>query len=106
MNDYISISKNNLLTANKIIKDLKIFEILKENDCVCNLIGSKTDERALNVKLTEKTWKYFNANEKKAADSVNELFTNITDKELIYTCKTLEKLLKVFDITVKLGEDE
>ena len=83
----------------------KILEQLEKKEYV-KIIGSKTDERALNVKLTEKTWKYFKANEKKAADSVNELFTSITDRELIYTYKTLEKLLKVFDITVKLGEAE
>jgi len=83
----------------------KILEQLEKKEYV-KIIGSKTDERALNVKLTEKTWKYFKANEKKAADSVNKLFTNITDKELIHTCKTLEKLLKVFDITVKLGDAE
>ena len=40
MKDYISVSKNNLLTGKKIIKGLKIFEILKENDCTGNLIGS------------------------------------------------------------------
>ena len=83
----------------------KILEQL-ENKKYVQITGSKTDERALNVKLSEKTWKYFTANEKKAADSVNKLFTNITNKELSFTYKTLEKLLMMFDIKVKLGEVE
>ena len=83
----------------------KILEQLEKKDYV-KITGSETDERALNVKLSEKTWKYFTANEKKAADSVNTLFANITDKELTYTYKTLEKLLIMFDITVKPGETE
>jgi len=40
MENYINISRKNLSIAKKIIKDLKINEILEKNDCVGNLIGS------------------------------------------------------------------
>jgi len=67
---------------------------------------SKTDERALNVTLSQKTFDYFSANEKTAADNVNKLFSCISDKELNITVVTLEKLLSVFNVKSLNKEDK
>jgi len=57
---------------------------------------SKTDARALNVSLSKKTYDYFADNEKKGAEAVASLFSEITNEELSVTCKTLAKLLVFF----------
>jgi DNA-binding MarR family transcriptional regulator len=57
---------------------------------------SRADARALNVSVSKKTFDYFANNEKKCAEAVNSLFSEITNKELSVTCKTLEKLLVFF----------
>ena len=57
---------------------------------------SETDARALCITLSDKTWTYFSKHEEKAADSVNKLFSSISDEELLVTSKTLEKLLVIF----------
>jgi len=59
---------------------------------------SKTDARALNVSLSKKTYDYFVDNEKKGAEALISLFSEITEEELNVTCKTLEKLLVFFGI--------
>ena len=59
---------------------------------------SKTDARALNVSLSKKTHDYFADNEKKGAEALISLFSEITEEELNVTCKTLEKLLVFFGI--------
>jgi len=59
---------------------------------------SKTDARALNVSLSKKTYDYFVDNEKKGAQALVSLFSEITEEELNVTCKTLEKLLVFFGI--------
>jgi DNA-binding MarR family transcriptional regulator len=60
---------------------------------------SKTDDRALNVVLTKKTYSFFADNEKKTNDSLRTLFTEIHDDELVITEKTLEKILAVFKVS-------
>ncbi|MCL2722014.1 MAG: MarR family transcriptional regulator [Treponema sp.] len=75
----------------------KMLEQLAKKNYV-KINKSKTDERALNIVLTKKTFSYFTENEKKAADNVNLLFNDITSDELNVTERTLEKLLKVFKI--------
>jgi DNA-binding MarR family transcriptional regulator len=76
----------------------KILEQLEKKGFV-KISKSNVDERALNVKLSNKTKKYFAENDKKAADSVKQLFINITDKELGITFTTLKKLLEIFGIS-------
>jgi len=44
MENYINISKKNLVIAKTIINELKINEILEKNDCIGNLIGSVATE--------------------------------------------------------------
>ena len=54
---------------------------------------SETDARALGVSLSEKTYEYFAANDKKSSDALNGLFSEISDDDLGATIRTLEKLL-------------
>ncbi|MCL2111992.1 MAG: MarR family transcriptional regulator [Clostridiales bacterium] len=70
----------------------KMIEHLEDKKYV-NVIKSETDARALNISLTKKTYDYFNAYEDKGAEAVNTLFSDITNDELTYTGRTLEKLL-------------
>ena len=53
---------------------------------------SKTDSRALNVSLLKKTFMYFKENEKKGAEVVNQMFSEITDEEMCVTKQTFDKL--------------
>ena len=76
----------------------RIIEQLEEKGYL-TISKSKTDERALNVKLSKKTWIFFTKNEKKAAESMNELFSVISDNELNITYKVFKKLLDIFGIS-------
>ena len=76
----------------------KIIEQLEKKGYL-TIAKCKTDERALNVKLSKKTQVFFTENKKKAAKSINELFSVISDKELSVTYKVLEKLLGLFEIS-------
>ena len=53
---------------------------------------SKVDARALNVILLKKTFDYFKENEQKAEEVVNQIFSEMTDEELIVTKQTFDKL--------------
>jgi len=97
MEDYISISKNNLLTAKKIIKDLKILEILNENDCIANLIGSTATDLLMynldidfhiypNIFCIENIYKIIG----KLSENVNVLETNCKHIDLNSEFKTLD----------------
>ena len=57
---------------------------------------SKIDARALNVTLLKKTFDYFKENEKKAEEVVNQIFSEISDEELIVTKQTFDKLHILF----------
>lgn len=83
----------------------KILEQLAKKKFV-SIKKSKTDERALNVMLSQKTFDYFSANDKTAADNVNKLFFCISDEELNTTVKTLEKLLSFFNVQPHNREDK
>ena len=76
----------------------KMLEQLAKKNYV-RISKSKTDDRALNVVLTKKTYSYFADNEKKTNDSLRTLFTEIHDDELVITKKTLEKILAVFNVS-------
>ena len=76
----------------------KMLEQLAKKNYV-RISKSKTDDRALNVVLTKKTYSYFADNEKKTNDSLRTLFTKIHDDELVITEKTLEKILAVFKVS-------
>lgn len=73
----------------------KMLEHLEKKEYV-SIDKSETDARALNVTLSTKTFEYFIKNEKKGAEAVQGLFTEITDNELSITSRTLEKLLIFF----------
>ena len=53
---------------------------------------SKSDARAMNVLLLKKTYDYFTENEKKGAEAVNHVFSEITDEELSVSKKMFDKL--------------
>jgi len=72
----------------------KMLEQLEKKEYV-SIDKSKKDARALNVTLSRKTFEYFIANEKRGAEAVHDLFSEITDDELSVTNRTLEKLLIV-----------
>ena len=76
----------------------KMLEQLAKKNYV-RISKSKTDDRALNVVLTKKTYSFFADNEKKTNDSLRTLFTEIHDDELVITEKTLEKILAVFKVS-------
>jgi len=76
----------------------KMLEQLAKKNYV-KITKSKTDERALNVALTKKTFSFFADNEKKTNDSLRTLFVEILDDELVITKKTLEKILAVFNVS-------
>ena len=74
----------------------KMLEQLDEKKYV-KIKESKSDARALNVTLLKKTFDYFNENEKRAEEVVNQMFSEITDEEMSITKKTLDKLHIFFD---------
>jgi len=76
----------------------KMLEQLAKKNYV-RITKSKSDERALNVVLTKKTFSYFADIEKITYDSLRTLFTEIHDDELVITEKTLEKILAVFKVS-------
>lgn len=69
----------------------KILEQLDEKKYV-RIKKSKTDARALNVSILKKTNDFFAKNDKKGTEIVNQLFTNISDEELVNTQKLFDKL--------------
>lgn len=72
----------------------KLLEHLEKKEYV-QITKSGKDARALNVTLSKKTFEYFSANEKKGADAIRGLFSEISDDEVSVTSCTLEKLLVV-----------
>jgi DNA-binding MarR family transcriptional regulator len=84
--DFTGTSRQNVKKMLEHLDEKKYLKIQK----------SKTDARALNVSLLQKTYNYFNDNETKGAEAVNALFSEVTDEELRITSQTLEKLLLFF----------
>jgi DNA-binding MarR family transcriptional regulator len=76
----------------------KLLEQMEKKGYV-SIKSSKTDARALNVALLKKAYKYFEDNDDKSTEVVNDFFSEITDSELCITKQTLEKLLFFFGIT-------
>ena len=74
----------------------RMLEQLEEKKYI-RIKKSKTDARALNVSLLKKTIDYFKDHEKMAEEILNQIFSGITDEELIHTRETLNKLHIFFD---------
>lgn len=85
--DFTGTSRQN---TKKMLEQLEIKEYI-------SISKSKKDARALNVTLSRKTFEYFVANEKRGAEAVRNLFSEISDDELSVTNRTLEKVLIVLE---------
>ena len=86
--DYTGTSRQN---TKRMLEQLAKKEFVKVSK-------SENDARALNVKLSGRTWEYFSANEKMANESLSKLFARILDKELSVTIKLFDKLLTALGI--------
>ena len=58
---------------------------------------SSSDKRALNVKLTPKTWQYFSDHDALATAEINKLFSAFSVDEIDHLSTALEKLLNAFE---------
>lgn len=84
--DFTGTSRQNVKKLLGHLEEKGYVEITKSND----------DARALSVTLSNKAFDYFKVNEKRGADLICGLFSQISDEELTATSHTLEKLLAVF----------
>ena len=82
----------------------KILEQLEQKKFV-RIKKSKTDSRALNVTLLNKTHEFFNQFDKKGKEKLNHLFLNVSDEELLNAHKMFDKL-HVFFGNPTLNEKE
>ena len=76
----------------------KMLEHLEREGYV-SLNRSRGDARALSVRLTDRTFAFFNAYAQKGADAVRELFMGVSDGELKAAVETADKLFLALEKT-------
>lgn len=84
-------------------QNVKKMLIPLENKEYVIISKSKNDSRALSVKLTEKTYKYFSENDEHTACETNKLFSSFSTEELNNLSDSLKKLIYSFE---KYGKDK
>ncbi len=73
-----------------------MLNILEKKDYII-IEKSSSDSRALNVKLTDKTYEYFEAVGKSTTREINKLFSVFSKEEIANLTKALKKLLGAFE---------
>ena len=89
INEISEFSGTSRQNVKKMLDQLSIKKYVK-------ITRSDTDARALNVSLSQKTYKYFAENDKKGVEALKVLFSNITNEELLVTIGTFDKLFAFF----------